>query len=121
MEARRRTNQDLKIGDRRKWNTVVEKLTSAKWSWGLHVWFPVFESFLLATIFVFTFFLFTNDVETTVYALGTIFGAFDAFLLLTAATSERRWISVCVNTRKCRDNTGKDDKGCKEILVVHDG
>ena len=91
MEARRRTNQDLKIGgDGRKWNSVVEKLTSAKWSWGRHVWCPFLESFLLATIFVFTFFLLTNDVETTVFALGTIFRAFDAFVLLTASTSEGR-------------------------------
>jgi hypothetical protein len=119
MEVRSRSNQDSNIGNGRKWNAVIKKLTSAKRYWSWHVWFPVFESFLLATVFVFTFFLLTNDVETAILTLGAIFRAFDAFFLLTATTSEGKWISVCVNTRKCRDNAGKDDKSCKEFLVVH--
>jgi hypothetical protein len=121
MEVRSWSNQDLKIRDGRKWNVVVEKLTSVKWYWGWHVWFPFVESLLLATVFVFTFLLLTNDVETTVLALSAILWAFNAFFLLTAATSECKGISICVNTRKSCDDTGKDDKSCKEILVVHFG
>lgn len=86
-----------------------------------YVWFPVFETFFLAALFVLTFGFVADDVEAAIFAFRFVGRTFDAAVVFFSTAGKGKGAVACRNTWKCSDNGRKHDKSRDEVFVKHVG
>jgi hypothetical protein len=109
----------LNIGNGRKWDSIVEKLTSEVEDGWRYVWFSVFEAFFLAASFVLTFCFVADNVEAAIFTFSCVGWTFDAGVVFFSTTGKRKGAVAYMDTWKCGDDGCKHDKSRDEVLVKH--